>query len=197
MAYIGTTKIFAGLKGDGVIIRFSANADGSDFTSEWTEGQRYIGFATGKENNPPTDKATYKWAKFALSDLDNASIASVDDIYELFTTEILSITFSGDEVLSFSGGDEVLATQGENNRSVHFSADVDLGVVFADAFWGNNSIYADYIASVCENDENAVIEFYEFDKYDCGVDLSALTSSGQAAICREQGRLLGKARYNG
>ena len=40
-------------------IRYSANADGTDFTEEWSEGQNYIGFATGQ--TAPTDKSGYEW----------------------------------------------------------------------------------------------------------------------------------------
>ena len=40
-------------------IRYSANADGTDFTEEWSEGQNYIGFATGQ--TAPTDKSKYTW----------------------------------------------------------------------------------------------------------------------------------------
>ena len=67
MAYINGNKIPAilrkGDKGDNAFIRYSANADGTDFTEEWSEGQNYIGIATGQI--APTDKGGYTWSKFA------------------------------------------------------------------------------------------------------------------------------------
>lgn len=47
------------IKGDSVFIRYSANADGTDFTERWSEGQCYVGFASGLE--APTDKSDYTW----------------------------------------------------------------------------------------------------------------------------------------
>lgn len=44
-------------------IRYSANADGTDFTETWSEGQLYVGFATGLE--APTNKEEYEWALFS------------------------------------------------------------------------------------------------------------------------------------
>lgn len=62
MAYINGTENFSAnttLQGDSAFIRYSANADGTDFTEEWSEGQNYIGFATGQ--TAPTDKSGYTW----------------------------------------------------------------------------------------------------------------------------------------
>ena len=50
----------ARLTAERVFVRYSANADGSDFTEDWTAGQSYIGVATGRE--APTDKSGYKWS---------------------------------------------------------------------------------------------------------------------------------------
>lgn len=44
-------------------IRFSANADGTDFTSTWTDGQKYVGFASSITE--PLDKADYVWVDAA------------------------------------------------------------------------------------------------------------------------------------
>ena len=59
-------------KGDSAFIRYSSNADGTNFTEEWSEGQNYIGFATGLE--APTDKSGYTWCKFKeeISQLEQA-----------------------------------------------------------------------------------------------------------------------------
>ena len=63
MAYINGNKIPAilrkGDKGDNAFIRYSAYADGTDFTEEWSEGQTYVGFATGQ--TAPTEKEKYEW----------------------------------------------------------------------------------------------------------------------------------------
>lgn len=65
MAYINRNKIPVilrkGDKGDNAFIRYSANADGTDFTETWSEGQQYIGFATGQ--SAPTDKSEYTWVR--------------------------------------------------------------------------------------------------------------------------------------
>lgn len=50
-----------------IFIRYSANADGTDFTEEWTEGQKYIGVATAV--TAPTDKSDYEWSYFAGNDI--------------------------------------------------------------------------------------------------------------------------------
>lgn len=50
----------SGYQGLSVFIRFSANADGTDFTETWREGQEYVGFATGLE--APAEKDSYVWA---------------------------------------------------------------------------------------------------------------------------------------
>lgn len=40
-------------------IAFSAYPDGSDFTADWQDGQKYVGFATGY--SMPTEKAAFEW----------------------------------------------------------------------------------------------------------------------------------------
>lgn len=45
-----------------VFVRYSAHADGTDFTAMHTSEQNYIGVATAKEE--PTDKSEYTWMKF-------------------------------------------------------------------------------------------------------------------------------------
>jgi hypothetical protein len=50
------------LKGNSVFVRYSVNADGTDFTESWSEGQDYIGIALGQ--NAPTEKSDYEWVLF-------------------------------------------------------------------------------------------------------------------------------------
>lgn len=45
-----------------VYIRYSAYADGTDYTAEWSRGQRYIGVCGG--NTPPTKKTDFVWSRF-------------------------------------------------------------------------------------------------------------------------------------
>lgn len=45
-----------------LFIRYSAYADGSNFTETWTQSQMYIGFAVGK--SAPLTKDGYTWFKF-------------------------------------------------------------------------------------------------------------------------------------
>lgn len=67
MAYInGNNDFLLALKGDSVFIRYSDVADGTDFTEEWSEGQNYIGFATGQ--TAPTDKNGYEWITISVGD---------------------------------------------------------------------------------------------------------------------------------
>ena len=47
------------LRGDSIFVRYSANADGTNFTEEWSSGKSYIGIATGQI--APTDKSGYNW----------------------------------------------------------------------------------------------------------------------------------------
>lgn len=50
---------FENVHGNNAFIKFSHNADGSDFTDIWEEGQQYIGFATGLYE--PTTPEGYEW----------------------------------------------------------------------------------------------------------------------------------------
>lgn len=59
--------------GDSAFIRYSANADGTDFTEKPVSGQSsYIGFATGK--TAPTDKSGYQWFYLGAPEYDGAVV---------------------------------------------------------------------------------------------------------------------------
>jgi hypothetical protein len=61
MPYMGSNRLFnITSKGDSCFIRYSAHADGTDFTKTWSEGQNYIGIATAQV--APTDKSKYVWS---------------------------------------------------------------------------------------------------------------------------------------
>ncbi len=68
--------MLVGLKGDSAFIRYSAHADGTDFTETRSNGQNYIGVATGLV--APTDKGEYTWAAFT-ADLGDVA-AALDSI---------------------------------------------------------------------------------------------------------------------
>ena len=51
------------LNGDSVFIRYSANADGTEYTQTRSKRQFYIGVATGQ--SAPTDKSGYEWFHIA------------------------------------------------------------------------------------------------------------------------------------
>lgn len=70
----GKEILLAGLKGDSCFIRYSAHADGTDFTEERGEGQDYIGIATGQ--TAPTDKSEYVWCMFSDDVLTKANEAA-------------------------------------------------------------------------------------------------------------------------
>lgn len=55
----------SGMKGENVYIRYSAYADGTDFTEEWSDGQDYIGISVS-EKEAPADKREYEWSLFSL-----------------------------------------------------------------------------------------------------------------------------------
>lgn len=48
-----------GIQGESAFIRYSAYADGSNFTETWSTDKKYIGFATGQ--TAPTNKSDYTW----------------------------------------------------------------------------------------------------------------------------------------
>ena len=45
-----------------VYVRYSAYEDGTDFTVEWSRGQRYIGVCCG--HTPPVEKTDFVWSRF-------------------------------------------------------------------------------------------------------------------------------------
>lgn len=67
----GKEILLAGLKGDSCFIRYSAHEDGTDFTEQRSEGQDYIGIATGQ--SAPTDKNGYNWCLFGVNALNKAT----------------------------------------------------------------------------------------------------------------------------
>lgn len=85
MAYINRNKIPAILRkgdkgdnGDSAFIRYSANSDGTGMTEERSEGQNYIGFATGQ--TAPTDKSGYTWLYLASEKEMSGKVDKLDPL---------------------------------------------------------------------------------------------------------------------
>lgn len=99
------------ISGDNAFIRYSANADGTDFTETWSEGQKYIGFATGQE--APTDKSEYTWA-VVLAGEKGATGAKV------VSTELTGTTADGGNIYTQTFDDGTTATfiapKGDNGK---------------------------------------------------------------------------------
>lgn len=81
MSYFnGKQILLAGLKGDSVFIRYSANADGTNFTDTWNAGQGYIGVATGQ--SAPTDKTKYTWLPMGEGSNLNLNTVTMEATFE-------------------------------------------------------------------------------------------------------------------
>lgn len=70
-----------GTDGKNAYIRFSASSDGADMTETWSEGQRYVGFTTGR--SAPTNAAELVWCRF-IGDTD-WSIAAREALLNCFS----------------------------------------------------------------------------------------------------------------
>lgn len=90
--------------GDSVFIRYSANADGTDFTETWSGGQNYVGIATGL--TAPTDKSDYIWSLFGGALANGNVVQTTGDSVtavmsqkavtdELYVTEEIDLTEYG------------------------------------------------------------------------------------------------------
>lgn len=86
MAYIGSKRLFnITSKGDSAFIRYSSDADGTDFTEQWIEGQNYIGFATGQ--TAPTDKSDYEWVFVGGSPGSGGGEINTDELDERYVQQ--------------------------------------------------------------------------------------------------------------
>ncbi len=53
-----------------VFVRYSANADGTDYSDVWSDGMQYIGIAN--TDTEPSDKSGYIWCRFAVPEQENS-----------------------------------------------------------------------------------------------------------------------------
>ena len=99
----GTTTI----KGDGIFVRYSANANGDNFTESWSNGQDYIGVAIGQ--NAPEDATLYEWILFKGEKGDNAPYIGDNGnwfINNADTGVVANATVTGAEVVHATGDDK-------------------------------------------------------------------------------------------
>ena len=72
-------------RGEKVFIRYSANSDGTDFTETWTEGQNYIGIATGLED--PEVAGAYQWSLLSVGGGGSISDEQIAEAVSKYLTE--------------------------------------------------------------------------------------------------------------
>ena len=53
-------------------VRYSANADGTDFVSTPTASTKYVGIAVTSTNSAPSAKTSYTWSKYVGDDGEDA-----------------------------------------------------------------------------------------------------------------------------
>ena len=95
------------IKGDSVFVRYSANADGTDFTETWSVGQNYIGLTTGQD--APIDKTAYNWVLFKGDKGDNAPYIGDNGnwfVNDEDTGVVANATITGAEVVQITGDSE-------------------------------------------------------------------------------------------
>ena len=64
------------ISGDNVFVRYSAYADGTDFTEKLNEGQKYLGIATGQV--APTSKDAYDWLPMGYEKEEDDRISELE-----------------------------------------------------------------------------------------------------------------------
>ena len=120
------------IKGDSVFIRYSANADGTGFTETWSEGQNYMGFASGLE--APTRNTDYTWVnmgygnieqyvqeyvpKVATRNLADLTFenASIDTAHGTFTARTTGVNYSAsEEYIAVTGGESYTLSWVQND----------------------------------------------------------------------------------
>ena len=123
--YIGSKRLFditaEGKDGNSAFIRFSANADGTDFTETWSEGQNYVGFATAQE--APTDKGGYTWLYFAPKNDDHYVPNLADSVANA------CYTLNGDKQNNYTkfsvGADAITIVKRDNRGAVRGATPVN------------------------------------------------------------------------
>lgn len=113
----GFPLVTRGENGDSVFIRYSANADGTDFTEQWSGDEAYIGIATGQ--TAPTDKSGYVWCKF-IGDGAGGSSEEIESRLTALETAIADLTYTAIAITSFSASPST-AEMGSTVSSVALS----------------------------------------------------------------------------
>ena len=120
-----------------VWVRYSANADGTDYTDEWHEGQHYIGVATSHDE--PKDKSEYEWCLFRGEQGEKGEKGDKGDkgekgdlgILPNKSSEILLWAFgtNGTHGLEYTFNSDTVACSGIDT-TICPDADVEIGDVF-------------------------------------------------------------------
>lgn len=96
---VGAPATKPGVTSQGIFIRYSAYADGTDFTETWSAGQNYIGQATGSE--APTEKEAYVWSLFASNIRETLTITLLQNNW-IDNSQTIEVAALGDKGSVFS-----------------------------------------------------------------------------------------------
>lgn len=214
----GTVMLFnsdatvLGAKGDSVFVRYSANADGTDFTETWTAGQKYIGVATAQY--APTNKNDYTWVLFAGADESSGGgvvvvkteynpltsqyflTMSVAEIYEVYQQgKIVMINNGGDiyQLAYIDAGSMCFSyIYQENDRFVYcstFSIYHDSGVDYVDKYQFDLDL-----DKLNGNNGNSNFEVVQLENDSIGMyasknynEIKALAEAGKFVVCSYRG----------
>lgn len=146
-------------------IRYSAYADGTDFTEEWSTGQNYIGYAEAVD--APTDKADYQWSLFASNIRDTLSITLAADAW---TNKQQTITTAmiGDDSTVFaspkpSSNDTYakagIVLSGATSQSLTFTCDVVPAVDIDVEVYVSNPLVIAGVQADCEQNDSTQADY--------------------------------------
>lgn len=100
-------------------IRYSEYSDGRNFTSEWTQGQNYIGIAVADE--APTEADEYEWSLFA-SNIRNTVTVTLDANNWVNNSQTITIS-------SIGNNSSVFCTPHPDSKDVY----IDCGIILESA----------------------------------------------------------------
>lgn len=114
-------------RGASAFIRYSAHSDGKYFTETWSEGQIYIGFATGQK--APTEKEAYTWFLFNGTTSDGGESGNnLFPISGVWTfNEIVTVGNSAEYGVNFSSNGTAYKEIKTNFKGYFYYIDVDGG----------------------------------------------------------------------
>lgn len=104
------------VRGKSAFVRYSAYADGTDFTETWSAGQNYIGHAVDFE--APTDKTAYTWSLFASNMRETLNITLAADAWVNGAQTI--------ETLAIGDNSTVFPTPAPGSRDAYVNAGIQI-----------------------------------------------------------------------